>query len=185
MGYVDKGEGHSAHEAGRSANGSTHSEVASAAPSTREDLFVFVPDGRVSRRHCQLTFSSTSSGASCPSKDPEAVLCDLSSNGTFLNGAKIPRNVPVPLHDGDRIALVLSVAPLLEQAFVFHSGHPLAHMLAGPPPAEWVGWRGPGGVAALENGTFGGSPLGGSPLCVPFSCLKLHATMFCVAVFLF
>jgi len=47
---------------------------------------------------------------------------DLSTNGTFLNGERVPRGAAAPLCDGDRLSLVLSVAPLTEQFFVFHAG---------------------------------------------------------------
>lgn len=47
---------------------------------------------------------------------------DLSSNGTFLNGRRLGRGRSAPLADGDRIALVLSVAPLAEQAFTYCRG---------------------------------------------------------------
>lgn len=47
---------------------------------------------------------------------------DLSSNGTFLNNARLPRSAQAPLADGDRVSLVLSVAPLAEQAFIFRKG---------------------------------------------------------------
>eukprot|EP00887_Chlorella_sp_A99_P003054 scaffold9.g3054.t1 len=49
---------------------------------------------------------------------------DVSSNGTFLNGAKIARARRAPLSDGDKVSLVLSVAPLAEQAWVFRRGDP-------------------------------------------------------------
>ena len=45
---------------------------------------------------------------------------DASSNGTFLNGSKVPRgSSKILLRDGDRVSLVLSVAPLGEQSFIF------------------------------------------------------------------
>jgi pSer/pThr/pTyr-binding forkhead associated (FHA) protein len=47
---------------------------------------------------------------------------DWSSNGTFLNGRRLGRGCATPLADGDRVSLVLSVAPLAEQAFTFHAG---------------------------------------------------------------
>ena len=49
-------------------------------------------------------------------------LQDLSSNGTYVNGERVGQGCSVPLADGDRISLVLSVAPLAEQAWVFHTG---------------------------------------------------------------
>jgi hypothetical protein len=49
---------------------------------------------------------------------------DTSSNGTFLNGVKLGKGDSVALAEGDRISLVLSVAPLAEQFFTFHSHTP-------------------------------------------------------------
>ena len=51
-----------------------------------------------------------------------SALQDLSSNGTFLNGTRLGRGQAALLCDGDRVSLVLSVAPLAEQAFVFKNG---------------------------------------------------------------
>lgn len=115
-------------------------------------IFVEIADGRVSRVHClisagsnsvtngvAITSSSSSSGAVAK---PAATLRDVSSNGTFLNGKKLCRGEEAPLSDGDRISLVISVAPLAEQAFLFHAGHPLTALLEGPPPAQWIGWKG-------------------------------------------
>ena len=51
-----------------------------------------------------------------------AYLEDFSSNGTFLNGERVPGGAAVALRDGDRLSLVLSVAPLTEQFFTFHQG---------------------------------------------------------------
>ena len=53
---------------------------------------------------------------------PAAYLEDFSSNGTFLNGERVPAGAAVGLRDGDRLSLVLSVAPLTEQFFTFHQG---------------------------------------------------------------
>lgn len=96
-------------------------------------LFVAVPDGRVSRVHCQLAHAQ---GA--------AVLIDMSSsNGTFLNGEALPRGGRAGLADGDRISLVLSVAPLYEQGFTFHAGPPaVGPSDDGQPPEGWAGWAG-------------------------------------------
>lgn len=44
---------------------------------------------------------------------------DESSNGTFLNGSKLGRGGRAALKDGDKVSLVLSVAPLAELAFIF------------------------------------------------------------------
>ncbi len=65
-----------------------------------------------------LTWSTT-----CYACRPSlACLQDLSSNGTYVNGECVGRGRSLPLADGDRIALVLSVAPLAEQAWVYHAG---------------------------------------------------------------
>jgi hypothetical protein len=45
----------------------------------------------------------------------------------------------VPLEDGDRISLVLSVAPLVEQYFIFRCGDPRDPELAGSEEHSWVG----------------------------------------------
>jgi hypothetical protein len=45
----------------------------------------------------------------------------------------------VPLEDGDRISLVLSVAPLVEQYFMFRCGDPRDPELAGSDEHSWVG----------------------------------------------
>lgn len=45
----------------------------------------------------------------------------------------------VPLEDGDRISLVLSVAPLVEQYFVFRCGDPRDPEMAGSDEHSWVG----------------------------------------------
>ncbi|BDA46284.1 hypothetical protein COCOBI_08-3760 [Coccomyxa sp. Obi] len=56
---------------------------------------------------------------------PGALLIDCSTNGTFVNGARASsQGLGTPLRDGDRISLVLSVTPLVEQYFVFHAGEP-------------------------------------------------------------
>lgn len=51
-----------------------------------------------------------------------AYLEDCSTNGTFLNGERVPHGESAPLRAGDRLSLVLSVAPLTEQFFTFHEG---------------------------------------------------------------
>jgi FHA domain len=58
----------------------------------------------------------TSAGAA------EAYLEDLSSNGTYVNGACMVRGCRRRLEDCDKISLVLSVAPLVEQFFIFRKG---------------------------------------------------------------
>ncbi|KAL4856875.1 hypothetical protein ACK3TF_002919 [Chlorella vulgaris] len=77
--------------------------------------FVEVADGRVSRLHAWVKWDG---------KLQAAVLEDLSSNGTYCNGERVGRGSSRVLADGDRISLVLSVAPLAEQAFIYHRGDP-------------------------------------------------------------
>jgi len=45
----------------------------------------------------------------------------------------------VPLEDGDRVSMVPSVAPLVEQYFVFRCGDPQDPDLAGSDEHSWVG----------------------------------------------
>ena len=62
-------------------------------------------------------------GSQLPSP-PLVTLQDFSSNGTFINGLKVGCGRTAMLADGDRLSLVLSVAPLAELAFTFHQGVP-------------------------------------------------------------
>ncbi|KAF6266719.1 hypothetical protein COO60DRAFT_10326 [Scenedesmus sp. NREL 46B-D3] len=96
--------------------------------------FVEVADGRVSRLHCVISLGHPGTDGS-----PQAVLEDCSSNGTFLNHTKLAKGESVSLVDGDRISLVLSVAPLVEQFFTFKSGDPRDPELAGSEEQSWVG----------------------------------------------
>lgn len=52
------------------------------------------------------------------------ILKDCSSNGTFVNGEKVGKGRTAGLKHGDRISLVLSVAPLVEQYFTYWAGTP-------------------------------------------------------------
>lgn len=45
--------------------------------------------------------------------------------GTYINGNKIGPGTRVTIKNGDRISLVLSVAPLVEQFFIYHEGDPM------------------------------------------------------------
>ena len=53
---------------------------------------------------------------------------DLSSNGTFVNGRKLKSAQDGAerrwLTAGDRISLVMSVKPLHEQYYIYHTGAP-------------------------------------------------------------
>ena len=170
-------------------------------------LFVEIPDGRVSRVHCLVSaFNSNNENRLGVSKDtthgynsnenkPAATLRDVSRNGTFLNGKKLRRGEESPLVDGDKVSLVISVAPLAEQAFIFHAGHPLAALLEGPPPAQWVGWKGRSlsRAATLARGESLGNrespvvvvrPTGGSPRS-PTSSTGSPKTPLYVLIYLF
>ncbi|PRW60207.1 E3 ubiquitin- ligase CHFR isoform X4 [Chlorella sorokiniana] len=89
--------------------------------------FIEVADGRVSRLHAIVRWDTL---------QQQALLEDLSSNGTYVNGERVGQGCSAPLADGDRISLVLSVAPLAEQAWVFHAGDPRG--LEGDVPAIWA-----------------------------------------------
>jgi hypothetical protein len=93
--------------------------------------FVEVADGRVSRLHCTLSLHWPLEAAA-----PGVLLEDCSSNGTFLNGRQLGRRETAPLADGDRVSLVLSVAPLAEQYFTFRRGDPRDAEY--PEGAEWA-----------------------------------------------
>jgi len=101
--------------------------------------FVEVSDGRVSRLHClfrqepssadsdtRQSLAEPDSEASSSAEDadgPTVLLMDCSTNGTFVNGARASsQGLGTPLQDGDRVSLVLSVTPLIEQYFIFHTG---------------------------------------------------------------
>eukprot|EP00877_Chromochloris_zofingiensis_P000217 jgi/Chrzof1/10196/Cz04g32100.t1 len=95
--------------------------------------FVEVADGRVSRLHCIISLH-------WPAADvqPVVLLEDCSSNGTFLNGNKMAKGERVALVEGDRISLVLSVAPLTEQYFIFRAGDPRDPELTGTDEQGWL-----------------------------------------------
>ena len=74
------------------------------------------------RELCRLDSRLAASPNPNSKPSPAAYLEDFSSNGTFLNGERVPAGAAVALRDGDRLSLVLSVAPLTEQFFTFHQG---------------------------------------------------------------
>lgn len=105
--------------------------------------FVSVSDGRVSRLHCIIGLVLNPGTG-----EEQALLQDVSTNGThtvaacitalshclhrvmitcmtfvaagtFINGQRMPRRSQAWLADGDRVSLVLSVAPMAEQCFVY------------------------------------------------------------------
>ena len=114
--------------------------------------FVSVKDGRVSRLHCvfrpapiaadapvqvdeassseqnslrngQQAYERSSLYGAPPTQVPPVLLLDCSTNGTFINGTRASsQGLGTPLQNGDRVSLVLSVTPLVEQYFIFHAG---------------------------------------------------------------
>lgn len=52
----------------------------------------------------------------------QAFVEDQSANGTFLNGRRLTRGEQVPLNNGDRLSIVLSLSPMLERSFTVHFG---------------------------------------------------------------
>ncbi|GMH44572.1 hypothetical protein BSKO_12524 [Bryopsis sp. KO-2023] len=79
--------------------------------------FVEVADRRVSRVHCII--SCKESGEKLKPR-----LEDCSSNGTFVNGEKVGKGKSLDIKHGDRISIVLSVATLVEQYFIYWAGSP-------------------------------------------------------------
>ena len=51
---------------------------------------------KISRRHCSVMFNS---------KEQKYQVIDYSSNGTYVNGSKLPTNVPVLVKRGTELAL--------------------------------------------------------------------------------
>eukprot|EP00775_Hariotina_reticulata_P013733 gene13733-13854_t len=121
--------------------------------------FVEVPDGRVSRLHCIISLSA----AAGPDGTPVPMLEDCSSNGTFLNHRKLTKGESVLLVEGDRISLVLSVAPLVEQYFTFKAGGPRDSELAGSDEHSWVGTRDLAGVQLVDDTSMRMQVLHGAP----------------------
>ena len=109
--------------------------------------FVEVADGRVSRVHCVVLGKQTEqiteaflevmmvpliharirSNTIRPEEIGDMCVCygqDCSSNGTFVNNRKLGKGESALLNDMDKISLVMSVAPMAEQYFIYHKGHP-------------------------------------------------------------
>lgn len=55
----------------------------------------------------------------------QAFVEDQSANGTFLNGRRLVKGEQVPLRQGDRLSVVLSLSPMLERSFTVHFGEVL------------------------------------------------------------
>jgi len=84
---------------------------------------VCVHDGRVSRVHCRIGLSRI--GLSAEGGPRFAVqLEDLSSGGTWLNGARVAPGAAQQLKPGDVVALVLSVVPLRRVGWTVCDGDP-------------------------------------------------------------
>ena len=84
--------------------------------------YLEVPDGRVSKLHCMIQSEAKGglpllSKASC-----QAFVEDQSANGTFLNGRRLAKGEQIPLRQGDRLSVVLSLSPMLERSFTVHFG---------------------------------------------------------------
>ena len=61
---------------------------------TLKEVNVCLMDVNISRKHCQFTVDND-----------DWLITDLSSNGVWVNKARIPKNSPVKLKDQDNIAL--------------------------------------------------------------------------------
>eukprot|EP01023_Acetabularia_acetabulum_P056379 TRINITY_DN6547_c0_g2_i4.p1 TRINITY_DN6547_c0_g2~~TRINITY_DN6547_c0_g2_i4.p1 ORF type:complete len:1050 (-),score=222.74 TRINITY_DN6547_c0_g2_i4:360-3509(-) len=91
--------------------------------------FVEVPDTRISRIHCTITRETNNSTKSSSVNkrdglddgDVRVMLRDFSSNGTFLNNEQINT---VELKCGDKISLVMSMAPMADHFYTFYNGFP-------------------------------------------------------------
>ncbi|KAG2496871.1 hypothetical protein HYH03_005271 [Edaphochlamys debaryana] len=77
-------------------------------------------DARVSRLHAVIT-ARWDAGRDAPVVTVE----DHSANGSFLNGQPLTPGCPARLTHGDRIALVLTVNPLVELSFVYEAASPV------------------------------------------------------------
>lgn len=103
-----------------------------AVPSGRTSRFVEVADGRVSRIHCTVKTQKRDGALGVF----DVCIEDCSSNGTYINGNKLGTGKRAVIKDGDRVSLVLSVAPLVEQFFIYHEGDPMMSDLEGA--QDWI-----------------------------------------------
>jgi len=94
--------------------------------------------GHLHDLHCQQPCSLLLHAKSNWSLPPGPLALDMSQVCVPLQLLPLP-GPAVPLEDGDRISLVLSVAPLVEQYFVFRCGDPRDPDLAGSDEHSWVG----------------------------------------------
>lgn len=84
--------------------------------------FVEVSDGRISRLHCIIQTDSIPNLPFSGRMLGPATIEDHSANGTFLNGERLPRGERTTLSNMDSISLVLSLSPMVEKTFIFHTG---------------------------------------------------------------
>lgn len=89
--------------------------------------YLEIPDGRVSRLHCIIQSDSRLALPLLGRSTVQAFVEDNSANGTFLNGKRLVKGEQAPLHDGDRLSIVLSLSPMLERSFSVHIGVSLTH----------------------------------------------------------
>lgn len=104
----------------------------SSASSTRR-LDVRIHHSEVSRRHCEVGLDPTG-----------AWIVDRSSNGTYLNGERIPRAVEVRLQHGDRITFldrinVESLPTYTVEAHTVTSGDGASDAASDVPPSPVFG----------------------------------------------
>jgi hypothetical protein len=78
-----------------------------------------------------LITGSQDHGKAAAAVSSGVLLLDCSSNGTFVNGDRAQsKGLGTQLTEGDRVSLVLSVTPLIEQYFIFHAGGPTRCVLS-------------------------------------------------------
>eukprot|EP00743_Colponemidia_sp_Colp-15_P010149 GILK01011148.1.p1 GENE.GILK01011148.1~~GILK01011148.1.p1 ORF type:complete len:557 (+),score=53.29 GILK01011148.1:60-1673(+) len=69
----------------------------------RDENDAVIADARVSSNHCSVSrVTETKDGVPVVS----FVLCDVSSNGTFVNGKKVGKNMTIALKNGDEVVLL-------------------------------------------------------------------------------
>ena len=103
------------------------------------DLVLPDPDRQISKQHCVVE-----------DRNGEVVVIDFSSNGTFLNYAKVPLGrVPTPLSDGD--ILTMGAFELLVSITAGAGPSRAGQMIADPLPDPLAGAVGPGLLPPLEE----------------------------------
>ena len=81
-----------------------------------------ISDGRISRLHCIIQTESVPNLPFSGRMLGPASIEDHSANGTFLNGERLPRGERTALSNLDSISLVMSLSPMVEKTFLFHTG---------------------------------------------------------------